>query len=100
VRNFHYDQHAGTGSQSVRDALGNAGISGEDCYIKAYTWHGCKRFSAIRNGYAIGPARTTFLVAVSDCKVKGTVPTHAYDCDAGERFSVEDAEARFNVSPP
>lgn len=84
-------------TQSTRDAFGSAGVSGDDCYIKAYTWHGLKRFSAIRNGYAIGPARTTFVVAVSDCKVKGTVPTHAYDCDVGERFSLEDAEARYLV---
>lgn len=84
-------------SQSTRDAFGNAGISGEDCYIKAYTWHGIKRFSAIRNGYAIGPARTTFMVAVSDCKVKGAIPSHVYDCDEGKKMSVEDGEARYLV---
>lgn len=55
-----------------------------DTYIKAYTWHGLKRYTAMVSGNAVGPARTTILVAVSDAHIKGGKVDGVYDCDTGE----------------
>ncbi len=60
-----------------------------DCYIKAYTWHGLRRYSAILNGHHLGPARTTMLVALADATQKGQQPRTVYDADTGTSHAID-----------
>ena len=85
-------------SVAGRDTLGAPIIVGQDCYIKTYVWHGLRRYSAILNGYACGPARTTMLVAVADAHHKGGKPDRVRNADTNESVPL-DAWTEHSVYP-